>query len=150
MSITDELRKHASEMAPHWEMGTLLAIADRIDERVTELLRKQDADLRAEFDLMNDGWVQLPKDADGEVIHVGDVMAYTDNTKPMEVLALVPPVIFLTEDGPRYADMCRHYHAPTVEDVLREFAEEYAHDELGVEQWLLDKYAQRLRLREDA
>lgn len=25
-------------------------------------------------------------------------------------------------DGPRYADMCCHYHDQTVEDVLREFA----------------------------
>ena len=68
------------------------------------------------------GYIELPKDADGEYIRIGDVMAYADNTKPMEVVALVPPAVFLTEDGPRFADMCRHYHTPTVEDVLREFA----------------------------
>ena len=56
-----------------------------------------------------DGWVKLPVDADGEPICVGDVMVYADgNTCPLPVVALVPPAVFLTDDGPRYADMCRH------------------------------------------
>lgn len=50
----------------------------------------------------------LPVDADGVPIRVGDTMVYADNTRPMEVVALMPPAVFLTEDGPRYADMCRH------------------------------------------
>lgn len=56
-----------------------------------------------------DGWVELPRDADGVPICVGDVMVYTyDNTCPLTVVAIVPPAVFLTDDGPRYADMCRH------------------------------------------
>jgi hypothetical protein len=47
-------------------------------------------------------------------------MAYADNTEPMEVVALGSSGVILTEDGPRYADMCRHYRAPTVEDVIDE------------------------------
>ena len=61
----------------------------------------------AEMD--RDGWVELPKDADGVPIHIGDGMVYADgNTCPLPVVALVPPAVFLTDDGPRYADMCRH------------------------------------------
>jgi len=103
-------------------------------------------------DLEKAGWMQLPKDSDGEYIHIGDVMAYEDNTKPMEVVALVPPAVFLTEDGPRYADMCRHHHEPTVEDVLREFFEEVGdglHTLEAVDtQVIIAKYAAKLRLAE--
>lgn len=95
---TDECRKHRS-CQEH--------IADMLDAIEQELAER---------------YVELLVDADGVPIHVGDVMAYADNTKPMEVIALVPPAVFLTEDGPRYADMCRHHHAHTVEDVLTEFA----------------------------
>ncbi len=55
--------------------------------------------------------IELPKDADGEYVHVGDVMVYADgNTCPMPAMAIVSSVVFLVEDGPRYADMCRHWH----------------------------------------
>jgi hypothetical protein len=78
-------------------------------------------------------------------------MAYADNTKPMQVVALVPPSVFMVEDGPRFADMCRHYHAPTIEDVLREFScvlmgkREFDGDVAEA----VAEYAKRLRLRED-
>lgn len=126
MSITDELRK--------WGYGfcgdthdVVNSIADRIDAEYESAIASvmNDALYHAnEKDMAELGWVRLPKDADGEYIHVGDVMVYADgNTCPMEVVALVPPAVFLTEEGPRYADMCRHYHEPTVENgVHREEA----------------------------
>lgn len=96
------------------------------------------------------GWVELPKDADGVPIRVGDVMAYADNTKPMEVVAIAPPAVFQTEDGPRYADMCRHYHEPTVEDVLRKFYEDFdsIHGYGPDEKEVVEKYAKRLQIKE--
>lgn len=144
MSITDELRTeargfgdyiHTSEQAHR-----LLAIADRIDAEHQKAMDEWKAkhgqmwlkgykECHAELldgnetlasDLESCGWVRLPKDADGRYVHIGDVMSYADNTKPMEVVALVPPAVFLTDDGPRYADMCRHYKPPTVEDLLRD------------------------------
>lgn len=163
MSITDELRKWFKD---HLFMGNeyvfmgngyaeLTAIADRIDiahKHAIGYVDDRDPETMAE-----NGWVRLPKDADGEYIHIGDVMAYADNTKPMVVVALVPPAVFLTEDGPRYADMCRHYHKPTVEDVLREFAERYLDYEgvpsagrRGIGEALMDEYAAKLRLAGDA
>ena len=141
MSITDELRAWAKE---HLSRNSILAIADRIDaehERQLEVLYR---------DMSDAEYVKLPKDADGEYIHVGDLMAYEDNTKPMEVVALVPPAVFLTEEGPRYADMCRHYHATTVEDVLREFVTEFNRDDSELcDGEIIERFAAKLQLKED-
>lgn len=73
------------------------------------------------------GWVRLPVDADGVPIHVGDVMEWDNGTFTVHELKV-------TEDGwttwdeqhgyTVHADECRHHRAPTVEDVLREFADE--------------------------
>ncbi len=61
------------------------------------------------------------------------------------------------------AQMCTHYHAPTVEDVLMEFAQEmnenlgmYTGEAIEADEWraadaeTVAKFAQRLQLREDA
>lgn len=93
--------------------------AEKYRDRLLELLHITSTALDVR-DSINDEYIRLPVDADGVPIHIGDVMAYADNTKPMDVVALVPPAVFLTEDGPRYAEMCRHYHEPTVEDMLRD------------------------------
>ena len=153
MSITDELRK--------WGYGfcgssyeVVNAIADRIDVEHEAACAKAygDGAMSVPIALDESAWVKLPVDADGVPIHIGDVMAYADNTKPIEVVALVPPAIFLTEDGPRFANMCRHYHALTVEDVLREFAERWHNAKRGERTFdydaLVAEYAKRLTLAE--
>ena len=104
------------------------------------------ADNREDVTLFGVDYTPLPVDADGVPIHVGDVMVYTDgDTCPLPVVALVPPAVFITEEGPRYADMC--HHAPTVEDVLREFADEVQRccDTADT----IAEYAARLRLAGD-
>ena len=126
MSITDELRKWAegdalrAGMSLRTARDQALAIADRIDAEHESACAEAYGNgvMSVPIALDESAWVELPKDADGVPINVGDMMAYADNTKAREVVALVPPAVFLTEDGPRYADMCRHYHAPTVEDML--------------------------------
>jgi hypothetical protein len=78
-------------------------------ERENESLRRELDRTRGEWDYWESTHVELPKDADGVPVHIGDVMVYADgNTCPMPVVAIVPPAVFLTDDGPRYADMCRH------------------------------------------
>lgn len=154
MSITDELRAWAKgPTLSSWMAEHLTTIADHIDaehEKATsEFWQKINAVPATDENMAEHGWIRLPVDADGEPVHIGDVMAYADNTKPKEVIALVPPAVFLTEDGPRYADMCRHYHAPTVEDVLREMLD--AWDELpcdATNEAIVAEYAKRLQLRE--
>ena len=83
--------------------------------RHAQHVERENESLKAELDRVlgeqenRDGLVELPKDADGVPVHIGDVMVYADgNTCPMPVVAIVPPAVFLTDDGPRYADMCRH------------------------------------------
>lgn len=80
--------------------------------RHAQHVERENESLKAELDRVlgeqedRNGWL---KDADGVPINIGDVMVYIDgNTCPLPVVALVPPAVFLTDEGPRYADMCRH------------------------------------------
>ena len=102
----------------------------------------------------------LPKDADGEYIHVGDVMEWSDG-ETFDVIGIGDGVLFYTESecgGPAEwtgASNKRHHHVPTVEDVLREFADEVyadADNEIRDRDFLCAKYAKRLTLalKEDA
>lgn len=159
MRITDELREWAHGFNGPWKRNEemLLAIADRIDaecdEAIQQALMGEGSVPATDENMAELGWVRLPLDADGVPIRIGDVIAYKDNTKPKEVVALVPPSVVMVEDGPRYANMCRHYHAPTVEDVLREFADEVyadADNEIRDRDFLCAKYAKRLTLAGDA
>ena len=120
------------------EVADMRGFCERLDDAATK---------REDVTLWGVDYTPLPVDADGVPIHVGDVMVYTDgDTCPLPVVALVPPAVFLTEDGPRYADMCRHHHAPTVENVLREFADEV--QRCCDTEDTIAEYAEKLRLKE--
>jgi len=117
VSITDELREYAGNY--HYDGQTvscrqreLTDIADRID---------------AAADLEKAGWVRGPLDADGEMWHSGDMsesnwgvierIGYEDGTWYIKGHDTSAPWI--------RADSIRHYHEPTVEDVLREFVRDF-------------------------
>lgn len=159
MSITDELRT--------WMYGhtvncsdnriALVAIADRIDaehEKATAGCIHYDPERHycsVHGDTEN-GWVKLPVDADGVPIRVGDVMEWCDPDGEVTVTCEVDAVgveCFFAWDGAngRYAQKCanvyRHHHPPTVEDVLEEFAQMYiACNDKGT----IAEYAAKLRL----
>ena len=102
--------------------------------------------------------IERPKDADGEDIHIGDVMEWCNGSFTVHELKL-------TEDGWQMWDGEHGYtvhtdeyiHAPTVEDVLREFTDsilEWAGKsgtiaEVGTWSDIAAEYAAKLRLRED-
>lgn len=167
MSITDELRK--------WGYGfcgdthdVVTAIADRIDAEHEAML----ADVRK---TVYQGLIELPKDADGEYIHIGDMMEGVDKYDSLkEVMGEVTTISFdatfdpddsrsvgirvWSDDRRSYhtayldprASVYRHYHAPTVEDVLTEmFAKAIERGELtnGAAQTIAE-YATKLRLAE--
>lgn len=110
---------------------------------------------------VSERYMELPVDADGVPIRVGDVMEsevdYLFDGKPFTVRALV-----LCEDGwevgdgrfgNRYEpDSLHHHHEPTVEDVLREFAEKITDSQIPdvhpTYEEAIAEYAQRLQLRE--
>lgn len=132
MSITDELRKWASTKVPYKYGHQISEIADRIDtkhERGMEERADRYSELRAK---MNNCYVELPKDADGEPIHIGDVMedgldqAFTP--KKVKMLMLEDDEWMLNFGG-GWSVMkhheWRHHHAPTVEDVLREMLDKW-------------------------
>ena len=104
--------------------------------------------------LKEHGWVRLPLDADGVPIHVGDVMEWPD-CSTAEVVGIGNDTFFYVEDGEDAAEWsCAsdkiHHHAPTVEDVLREFAlacEDAGNAGPEVER-IAAEYAAKLRLAE--
>ena len=113
-----------------------------------DLLRQADPDTHME----------LPVDADGEYIHVGDVMERGEARARVIALMLSEypekwggglhwGVQLGGEQAPTALDLTfHHYHAPTVEDVLRECCDAYAHVEgTDSEDETIAKYAAKLR-----
>jgi hypothetical protein len=105
------------------------------------------------------GWVRLPKDADGEYIHIGDVME-TERFGVVEVEGFIHNAIAFNVYDPQPARICtvpakqcNHHHAPTVEDVLREFAEKVIDSQIPTVhptyEEAIAEYAARLRLADD-
>ena len=160
MSITDELRGWANGFAmtrKHYELQ-LLAIADRIDAEHEAQLNDAFETRNSDENLESDGWVRLPVDADGEYIHVGDVM---DGTCPSgkhvngTVNAIGDGVFWLSNvQFSLKPDYMHHHNAPTVEDVLDEFAnrlyEKAAYFDEEHVQKAITEYAAKLRLAGDA
>jgi hypothetical protein len=174
MSITDELRK--------WGYGfcgdthdVVTEIADRIDAEHQKALDewkakhgqmwlKGYAECHAELlegnetlasDLEGCGWVRLPKDADGEYIHIGDVMEnIVCPPVHREVTGVGVECFYGFDEGNgRYsqfgANCYRHYHAPTVEDVLREFAERWDEPMRYDRDEMVEQYAAKLKLADE-
>ena len=148
----------------------LVAIADRIDAEHEEalgnkvtgaLLANEDGTefLAIPASKMAERYLELPVDADGVPIRIGDVMEnIVCPSVHREVTGVGAECFYGWDDGNgRYsqfgANCYRHYHAPTVEDVLREFANEcltYATcvDDHEVTD-AIELYAAKLQLRGD-
>jgi hypothetical protein len=153
-------------------LGDIEHIADRIDaEHEAKVAYWQGASYKDGYDegfasadywlaqhedaMAEHGWVRLPVDADGVPIRVGDVM---DGTCPSgkhvngTVSAIGDGVFWLSNvQFSLKPDYMHHYHEPTVEDVLREFGDWYAHTKGGCdEDGIIAEYAAKLQLKEDA
>ena len=171
MSITDELREfspgiHGYKLLRPCDEKELRAIADRIDmehERLMVERADRYSELRAK---MNNCYIELPKDADGEPIHVGDKLI--DEDDKLQKPAIVKCILYndegcvVSDIDPRgcwYDPSLLRHHAPTVEDVLREFAEKmnenlgmYTGEAIDADEWrsadakTIAEYAKRLTL----
>ena len=138
--------------------------------RVREAIRRHE-----DLTLWGRDYTELPLDADGEYIHIGDVMEnLREDLEPklhhrFKVYGIqyreYGQVCALTEDGyPSIlyrANECRHYHAPTVADVLWEFAQAMAEnsdmyvseaidadERQEADERAIEYYAKRLQLAE--
>lgn len=151
MSITDELRAYVRGHS--WK--SLTTIADRIDAEHEKAIRE----LNNLADAVADSCVQLPKDANGEYIHIGDELdGYGYQYGGAYCKAIVNEVTILA--GPKDssykswlmwdATEVRHHHELTVEDVLREFGDKYCDMVAGSdkESDLIAEYAAKLQLKE--
>lgn len=138
--ITDELRNFANSGMSAMECAAysdkLIAIADRIDAAVK-------------------GMVELPKDADNVPWDVGD--CDEDGNEVTELRLTSSGWCVLTDDEwPYRPERHRHYHAPTVENVLQEFTSaifEWSRKsgtvaEVGTWSDVAAKYVAQLQLKE--
>ena len=179
MSITDELREWTRTHTVNCSDNriALVAISDRIDAEHEKALDEWKAEhgqmwlkgyseCHAELlegnetlasDLERCGWIRLPKDADGVTLRVGDEIEYPNGARDTVRFATISPIGWAVNDRGWKPEAMRHYTSPTVEDVLREFADRYLDYEgipsagrRGVGEALMDEYAAMLRLKEDA
>lgn len=176
MSITDELRRYISGPAKngisHICEKAIINIAERIDEEHESACVEAYGNGVESVELPDmTAYVKLPVDTDGVPIRVGDVLevVYLDGTvgKPFEVHSILLEAnewfVSVQNGSHSYASRCRHYHAPTVEDVLREFAQEmsenigmYTSEAIDADEWrdadnkTIAEYAAKLRLAGDA
>ena len=101
-------------------------------------------------------YMELPLDADGVPIRVGDVL--TDGEYKFKVFELAAfgdgSWSIRNEDGNAWAACdVTHHHEPTVEDVLREFAEKIIDSQIPnvhpTYEEAIAEYAAKLRLAEE-
>ena len=163
MSITDELREYVGRYKNSHDAwsgigGDLDRIADRIDAKHQKAIR--------ELNNLADASVLLPVDADGEIIHVGDMMERGEARGHVIALMLSEypkkwggglhwSIQLEGEQAPTALDLTfHHHHAPTVEDVLREFGRGWHEQMNGPETFdiadYVERYAAKLRLAGDA
>ena len=139
---SEEIRETIEQLRkmPH-ECGTYTVRTPELCDRLIELLEQADPDTHME----------LPKDADGEYIHIGDLMECdrlpNGNRVCGEVKVIGDGIVWL--HNVQYfihAKYLRH-HKPTVEDILHDFA--IACEDAGnagpAVAVLAGKYADRLR-----
>lgn len=148
MSITDELREYAStRISPN--KGQLTAIADRIDaEHESKVGCTSD-----EWDYWESTHVELPKDANGEPIYVGDELdGYGKTIEVVELRIGRSGWVIVSRDGNAYADTYAfaHHKPPTVEDVLREFVYAILNQKPEFREENIAEYASKLQLKENA
>lgn len=192
MNITDELRTWAdvtlhAGMSVKTIRDQMLNIADRIEAAHTvavntaydDGVREGRADVadndwlaRNESEMAEYGWVRGPIGADGKTMtkehmvvddggNVGVIIETRFNDSNWFVL-----VDFGKGRSDRFVwfmpKSLTHYHKPTVEDVLREFAQEmnenlgmYTSEAIDADEWrdadakTVEKYAAKLRLTDD-
>ena len=93
--------------------------------------------------------VPLPMDTEGEAIHVGDILdGYSKTIEVVELRIGRSGWVIVSRDGNAYADCAAftHHHAPTVEDVLREFGKRWDDPAHYAKGELVETFAAKLRL----
>lgn len=114
-------------------------------------------DSMTDAQLADHGLVRLPVDGDMVTIRVGDTLdGYGKTIEVVEMRYGRGGWVLISRDGSGYADTIAfaHHHAPTVEDVLRDFGVDIAHaldadPNATVPEAVIAEYSAKLQLRED-
>ena len=176
MESIDRLRRHVYDTLTRSAAYSINDMIDGIEREVKELVDERDllktqweagvdfdqrleaaADKREDVTLFGVDYTALPEDADGVPIHVGDWITGDWDAKAKVVAITSEDVYWWEPDGCHWchAYEVRHHHAPTVEDVLREFGAQVTngqriHGAIEIEQAVIE-CAAKLRLAgEDA
>lgn len=170
MSITDELRAYAKDYELYINHHQLLEIADRIDvEHQKECDAAWDNGYEADYGGIENwliehpqvmewhGLTRLPKDANGIPVRIGDVMEWPDHFTA-DVIGIGYNTFFYVEDGAdtaqwAFANNKTHHKEPTVEDLLREFADKIIDSQIPnihpTYEETITEYTAKLRLADD-
>ena len=112
---------------------------------------REKQDLELQIAKMHLESVELPEDADGEPIHIGDVLTDGKYTFVVYELAVFGDGSWSirNEDGNAWAACdVTHHHEPTVEDVLCELLDKVDDDRAGQAE-IIAEYAAKLRLAKE-
>ena len=109
---------------------------------------------REDVTLFGVDYIALPVDAEGVQWRIGDVIAWPDGSGLKSVIGIGKDWLFYVDSECEYkADWTvanDKHHAPTVEDVLREFALAVCKDDaLTIREGVVEEYAAKLRLAGD-
>jgi hypothetical protein len=109
-----------------------------------------------------DEYIKLPRDENGEVIHLYDALAgygYPDGGVVCKAIANGQMILVgrITDTYREWllwdAYKCHHYKKPTIEDVLREFAEKVTDSQIPgthpTYEEAIAEYAKRMQLKEE-
>lgn len=106
---------------------------------------------REDVTLWGVDYTPLPLDADGVPIHVGDVMEWRYDNGEFEVIGIGGNTLFYIDKDSGECEWTaagdkHHHHAPTVEDVLREFGKRWDDPAHYAKGELVETFAAKLRL----
>lgn len=165
MAITDELREYAKSSCGvmYSAYQVILAIADRIDAENERECHEQyvcgaehgiGASIEASM-IQERGYIELPKDANGEAIHIGDTVEWVDEPHhPITVVGVGKNTLFYIDDDANVLwtmAITKRHHAKTIEEVLDELLQRFAEDGYdGCTADLVAEYAAKLQLREES
>ena len=143
------------------EYGWTRDACEKLRQILIDWLEQFDPEDWADEYLAEQGLVRLPKDAEGETIHVGDEMDFSEGVRGLTVLGIGTSddndsdmgVYVFDDDGYTWfnARFLRH-HRPTFEDVVRDMLNDVVctfDASGGCSAWMTDtkvtEYADRLR-----
>lgn len=127
MSITDELRKWVKSLytpnSAQVNADEAFRIADRIDKAHDDKLMQAKAVVLLDCISAADDFIELPKDADGQTIHLQDRMMWDNGTFNVHELNLTADGWTTWDELHGYtvrADQCRHVQPDSWERIIRD------------------------------